>query len=300
MKEKKGKMGRRRQPEDIFGPDLDEPSLDTDDVDALVSQGIDFYFMDEKDKALKCFNRAIEVDPNFAEAWRFKGIVLSWLQDQPGALKCLERATELKPVSVDAWTNLAALHRTMHSYEEAHRCIDRCLELESDFPPAIDEKINILIDQGELEKALQVIGDFEENFPELTGFEARRGEILSSLVRTDQALSCFERALELDPDDAFALYSKGAILFKEGQYEEALSCFEEVLRIGYEYDYLEAYLFQGFALIALERYDQALRGSDPPLHPHNIELLSLLLPDSNEAPALHKSVLPVKCQASRI
>jgi tetratricopeptide (TPR) repeat protein len=75
--------------------------------------------MDEKEKALKCFNRAIEVDPNFVEAWRFKGMVLSDLQDMAGALRSLDKAIKLEPGVAVYWHEKGRLLQMMGRQKEA-------------------------------------------------------------------------------------------------------------------------------------------------------------------------------------
>jgi tetratricopeptide (TPR) repeat protein len=50
-------------------------------------------------------------------------------------------------------------------------------------------------------------------------------------ARFARALECYERALQLDPELALALNSKGFLLQEIGRLEEALSCFEAAVRI---------------------------------------------------------------------
>jgi tetratricopeptide (TPR) repeat protein len=52
------------------------------------------------------------------------------------------------------------------------------------------------------------------------------------------------------------LYGKGKILFHKGLYNDALECFDKALKGGKDY---QASLAKGFTLLALERYDQALK-----------------------------------------
>jgi tetratricopeptide (TPR) repeat protein len=49
-----------------------------------------------------------------------------------------------------------------------------------------------------------------------------------------EALDCYERALELDPNLAPAWFNKGVTLFNAFQrYAEALACFEAAERLQY-------------------------------------------------------------------
>ena len=49
--------------------------------------------------------------------------------------------------------------------------------------------------------------------------------------RQEEALECYNKVLELEPDDADALYNKGTILNELGNNEEAEICFKRVKEI---------------------------------------------------------------------
>jgi Flp pilus assembly protein TadD len=53
-----------------------------------------------------------------------------------------------------------------------------------------------------------------------------------ALHRYAKALTAFERALRLDPQDADTWAKKGAALQALGRYEEALAAYEEALRLN--------------------------------------------------------------------
>ena len=46
--------------------------------------------------------------------------------------------------------------------------------------------------------------------------------------RSEEALECYDKVLEIEPNDADALYNKGTILSELGKNEEAEKCFTQV------------------------------------------------------------------------
>jgi len=52
--------------------------------------------------------------------------------------------------------------------------------------------------------------------------------------RFSDAIVCFDRVLELDPDHADAWREKGICLKELGRYEEALRCFDQAIAIDME------------------------------------------------------------------
>ncbi len=52
----------------------------------------------------------------------------------------------------------------------------------------------------------------------------------------EEAIKCFNIALELDPNDIIACFNKAVALNDFGKYEEAIECYNDVLRIDPNFD----------------------------------------------------------------
>jgi tetratricopeptide (TPR) repeat protein len=61
----------------------------------------------------------------------------------------------------------------------------------------------------------------------------KKGVALGKLKRNGEALSCFDRALEIDPHFPGALFGKGSMLVNLGRFPEALRCFEKARSLGH-------------------------------------------------------------------
>lgn len=57
------------------------------------------------------------------------------------------------------------------------------------------------------------------------------GNLRDSQGKFDKALSAYDRALQIDPADADALFDKGETLVKLGKMREAQKCFETATRM---------------------------------------------------------------------
>ena len=53
-----------------------------------------------------------------------------------------------------------------------------------------------------------------------------KGRTLRLLERYDDALACYEKALQIDPTFTWAYKSKGIILERLGRFDDALRCYE--------------------------------------------------------------------------
>ena len=92
---------------------------------------------------------------------------------------------------------------------------------------------------GEMRRDLEVI------FQNLTGrqitkahdssqtvsFWCNKGLSLVTLGQHKEAISCFDKALSIDPADAMSWCNKGATLVNLGQYESAISCLDKAIAI---------------------------------------------------------------------
>jgi len=85
-----------------------------------------------------------------------------------------------------------------------------------------------------------------------------KGNLLSELKRTDEALICYDKALELcldDSPDATSLNRKGNALLELGRFEEAVQCYEEALNLDDKNDIF--WSNKGVALMELNKYEAA-------------------------------------------
>jgi tetratricopeptide (TPR) repeat protein len=73
----------------------------------LKLKGVALLNLGNYEEAIKCYDKAIEIEPNNAEAWNNKGIVLGRLSNYEEAIACYDKAIELNPTDGRAWYNRA-------------------------------------------------------------------------------------------------------------------------------------------------------------------------------------------------
>lgn len=82
-----------------------------------------------------------------------------------------------------------------------------------------------------------------------------KGMALSSTRRYKEAIECYDKAIEIDPDDEWAWHNKGLALSDLGIYDEAIQCYNKAIDI--DKDFVDAWTDKGGALFTLARYDEA-------------------------------------------
>ncbi len=59
-----------------------------------------------------------------------------------------------------------------------------------------------------------------------------KGNVLERLGRDQEAIACYDRALEINPENSIAWYNKGCALARRGKNKEAISCYDKALAIN--------------------------------------------------------------------
>jgi tetratricopeptide (TPR) repeat protein len=150
-------------------------------------------------EAIECLNRALDINPQYAEAWSIKGAALLSLERYPEAMASCDRALEIDRQLGLAWMNKGSSLSALERFGEARACFEEAQRLGDS-------------------RAAQAINSLEETRLFREGIE------LARLGREEEALICIERLLKINPDHAKALVFKAEGLRMQGRNIEAIVC----------------------------------------------------------------------------
>ena len=105
--------------------------------------------------ALRDYNRAIELEPDFASAFNNRGVVKDNSGDYEGALRDYNRAIELEPDFASAFNNRGVVKEDSGDYEGALRDYNRAIELKPDYANAFNNRGIVKDNSGDYEGALR-------------------------------------------------------------------------------------------------------------------------------------------------
>jgi TolB-like protein/Flp pilus assembly protein TadD len=206
-----------------------------------------YYWNKRTEEALKkgidCFERAIEVDPNYAPAFggladcytKLGDVGITALPPQEAFAKArvaVLRALEIDDSLGEAHASLAHLH--MHRYEwlEAEEEFKRAVELNPSYPTAHHWYAYCLALTGRPDQALAEISLAAELDLLSLIITTDLGEILYFARRYDEAIGQIEKVLEMDPHYFAAHVSRARVLEQKGMYTEAIEEFQKALAIS--------------------------------------------------------------------
>lgn len=149
----------------------------------------------------------------------------------PEAIKDLEEALKLKPD--DPWTlrYLADSYVKNKQYILALSAINHSIALDQTNAYAYKLRALIYYDTSDYEKA---IADFKKALilePDNVWSQARLADSYQALGQNELGLEYVNRALRINPADAFSYKVRGRIYYNMKKYAEAMADFQEVLEI---------------------------------------------------------------------
>ena len=107
----------------------------------------------EHAQALKLYLHAIELHPQFPDAYNNVGVILRAQDKLPAAAACFRRAISMRPDSASMLSNLGNVLWQMLRFEEAAAAFRRAVEIEPDRPETLHNLGLLLHSMGEYEGA---------------------------------------------------------------------------------------------------------------------------------------------------
>jgi len=136
-------MGNSLEAARIFATLLDHEPLNPV---AWSNFGVASLALGDRDGAQKCFESAIRIKPDYADAWNNLGTVFE-KNDLLAAEECYRRAFELNPATADVCNNLALCCKKSNRVTEAAMWYRRSIDLRSD-QPAILYRLGEILEQA--------------------------------------------------------------------------------------------------------------------------------------------------------
>ncbi|MEP7149815.1 MAG: trypsin-like peptidase domain-containing protein [Acidobacteriota bacterium] len=200
-------------------------------AERFYSQGVAQLSRDDYARALQFFERAVELDSNYPEAWYQAGFCYGVLNRHQDALKASRQAARLRPEWAEAYVNIGASSYALGQYKDAVDAYRQALRIE---------------DNADTQYSL--------------------GLTLNKLNRTDEEVLAYRRAIVIKPDHANALERLGAAYFKQKRYGESAQAYDQLKTYRPDaktYNALgESYLESNKADDSLQAFNSAL-GFDP-------------------------------------
>jgi tetratricopeptide (TPR) repeat protein len=224
------------------------------------------------DDATGYLERAVELDPDDAEAWLALGNALAGQGSLQEARASLQRAVELRPDDVAALVDLGHASFAVGQAADAIGYLQRAVERDPTNVGAMRGLVEMYRSSGKLDEALDMARRVGEARPGDVIAAIDVAELCLALGRLDEASTAFARLLEADEEPEHEVYAYHGMIEVEARRERwrraldlAVDC-TRVDRLGRTTDILAFVVAQVFGeedrpAPAREEIDQALERS---------------------------------------
>jgi tetratricopeptide (TPR) repeat protein len=218
------------------------------------------YELDSHPEALSAYDKAIELEPNYLDSWRGRGFALNKLKRYQEAIYSFDKALKLQPESPEIFNARGKALSNLKRYDEAIQSYDKAVELKPDYDQAWYNKASVLYNLKRYQDALDTYEQVIYLKPNNERAWYNSGNALVNLNRKKDALKAYSKAVQYKPNFYQAWLSRGNILISLRHYREAIESFQEVLK--YNPGNFDALYSQGWALHQMQRYEQAVAAYD--------------------------------------
>ena len=203
--------------------------------------------LNHDEEGLAYCDKAIELDPDYAQIWACRGWLLDSLKRYEEALVSYDRSVKLNPNNAKTWGNRSLSLEELERYEEALASVDKATELK----------------------------------PKHAWAWAQRGDLLDKLELYEEALASYDKAIELRSNDPWTWASRRHLLKFSQWHEKAVASYDKAIELNSKFawvwplisaalinlkrfgsHYAWAWANRGWSLERLERYEEALASYD--------------------------------------
>jgi len=154
------------------------------------------------------------------------------------AEQCFRNAINLWPDFSEAWANLGHLRSKAGDFNFAEQCYMKAISLSPDLEPAYLMLGVLLMNQKRFTESEQLYRGYLQRHPNSAAGWSNLGVLLACLKREKEAEQCYRTALSFDDQFAKASFNLSYILLRQQRWEEGWRCLED----RWQYPILEKHL----------------------------------------------------------
>ncbi len=218
--------------------------------------GLSFLSKDDCEKALPYFEKAVESDTNYAEAWAQTGFCREKLGRHAEAIEASRKAVSLRP-SAESYFNLGLAHYYLKQYREAAENYRNAIKLDP-FNAADAHYAQGLVyrDWGRVDEEIQAYKQAIKLKPDYVSAYERLGSRYLRSKKYPEAIETYKQITSLKPGDANAPNNMGEAYYEMGLTSDAVEAFKQAIRL--KPDFGKAYYNLGRAYMVMKNRDAAV------------------------------------------
>lgn len=174
------------------------------DADALFRNAVTMHRQGQLGQAESLYRQVLAKTPDHVEALCNLGLIVSETGQYNQAIELLQKAIAIDPRRPLFYVNLGRVFHQISQYQQAEQAYQQCLALDPDNLEACKRLPRLYIDQGKLDKALELLDKAVQRHQD-GGLYSLQAIYFMAAGEFDKARQSYRRALETKPDNANAL-----------------------------------------------------------------------------------------------
>jgi len=218
--------------------------------------GLSFLSKDDCENALPYFEKAVESDNNYAEAWAQAGFCREKLGRHADAIEASKKAVSLRP-SAESYFNIGLANYYLKQYREAAESYRQSIKIDPYNAADAYYALGLVYrDWGRPDDEIQAYKNAIRLRQDYTSAYERLGSRYLKSKKYTEAVEAFKQISLLKPGDANAPNSMGEAYAEMGKLPEAIEAFRQAIRL--KPDFGRAYYNLGKSQLAQGNRDGAL------------------------------------------
>ena len=185
-------------------------------------------------QAIDDFNKAIELNPRYAEAYNNRGIAYDKKGQYDRAIEDFSKAIALNPldpINAKVYNSLGLIYFNLGRLKEAEREYKNALREKPSYPEARINLGNLYYSWGLLDEAIKEYVETIRRRPDLADAHYNLGLAYYRQRRLNEAADALKTAIKLKPDYAEAHSALGQVYGEMGSSDESIEEFENVVAL---------------------------------------------------------------------
>lgn len=193
--------------------------------------GVAYQNIGKQQKAVDCFKRCIEINPeHFSAAQEL--ILLLEINDQlSDHLPYFEAHTNKDPYSSNAWYYLGMVHERLEQFTEAKNAYEYASFIDPEFQDAFFSLGNMLMNLEQYEAAIEAYLVAEKQLNDDVELFCCIGAAFEKLDQFEKSMSYYRKATRVDPEHEYGWFGQGMCLFAQSKHFEALHFFRKAIAL---------------------------------------------------------------------
>ena len=189
---------------------------------------------EEYEKAIEHYTNAINVKPDFAEAYNNRGVAYRSIGDFEAAIEDYTKAIDLDPEYANAYNNRGNAYLNIGNFETAIQDYTKAIDLKPEDASAYNSRGLAYAVKSDFDAAIKDYNKAIDLKPEDADVYCNRGLAYAVKSDFDAAIKDYNKAIDLDPEDARFYNNRGVAYRNIGDFEAAIQDFSKAINLDPE------------------------------------------------------------------